>query len=120
MKMTKNCPECGKEVPDDAHFCADCGHDFFHKTSNSNSFSDIFSNGKIFLILIAVVVIIGAFVILSSGFGGNSQTSEVVDEHAVDLTITEVSGYDSDYSGKECYSLYTYALFNKVPSDLKG
>ena len=119
--MSKNCPECGNEVPDDAHFCADCGHDFFQKNSGGRSSESIFSNGKIFLILIAVVVVIGAAVILSSGFGGNGNTDVAdVDEHDVDLTITEVSGYDGDNSGKTYYAIYTYALFNKVPSDLKG
>ena len=56
--MTKKCPECGKQVPDEAHFCADCGHDFFQKNSPGSSDS-IFSNGKIFLVLIAVAHQIG-------------------------------------------------------------
>lgn len=121
MKMTKHCPECGAEVPDEAHFCADCGHDFFNKALVSKSSDSIFTNGKIFLVLIVVVVIIGAIVILNSGFGGNGNNDVAdVDEHDVDLTITEVSGYDSDYSGKKSYSLCTCALFNSVPSDLKG
>lgn len=123
--MTKKCPECGNEVPDEAHFCADCGHDFFHKTAgrkvggNSDS---IFTNGKIFLVLIAVVVVVGAVVIFSSGFGGNEGTGDVDDavEHAVDLTITDVSGWDSESSAKKTYTLYTEAIFNEVPSDLKG
>lgn len=121
--MTKHCPECGKEVPDDAHFCADCGHDFFRKGKSGKASSDsIFSNGKIFLILIVIVIIIGAAVIISSGFGGGGGGTNVDDvvEHAVDLTITDVSGWDSDSSDKESYTLYTEAIFNKVPSDLKG
>jgi predicted nucleic acid-binding Zn ribbon protein len=121
--MTKTCPECGNEVPDDAHFCADCGHDFFDKASSRSRSSDsIFSNGKIFLALIAIVVIVGAVVILSSGFGQDQGPAEVKDvvEHAVDLTITDVSGWDSDSSAKKSYTLYTEAIFNEVPSDLKG
>ena len=125
--MTKNCPNCGKELHDEAHFCVECGYDFFKKdtageaASQSTGSDSIFSNGKIFLVLIAVVVIVGAFVILTSGFGGqNSNVTDEAEGHAVDLTITEVSGYDGDSSGKTHYSLYTYALFNKVPSDLKG
>lgn len=120
--MTKHCPECGAQVPDEAHFCADCGHDFFNKAPVSKSSDSIFTNGKIFLVLIVVVVIIGAVVILNSGFGGNDSTAEAdaVKESPVDLTITEVSGYDGYNSGKKYYTLYTYAIFNKVPSDLKG
>ena len=121
--MTKYCPDCGKEVPDEAHFCADCGHDFFNKESSGRSASDsIFSNGKIFLFLIAAVVIVGVIVIVSSGFGGSGGGTDVSDgaEHAVDLTITEVSGWDSDSSSKKSYTLYTEAIFNRVPSDMKG
>ena len=120
--MTKNCPECGKQVPDEAHFCADCGHDFFNKKTVKPASDSIFSNGKIFLILIVIVVIIGAAVILTTGFGGNSTPAETdsTAEHAVDLTITDVSGWDSDSSSKKTYTLYTSAIFNKVPSDLKG
>ena len=119
--MTKYCPDCGKEVPDDAHFCVDCGHDFFHKGSAGSSGSDsIFSNGKIFLVLIALVVIVGAFVIVSSGFGGGDSGSDTTVEHAVDLTIAGVSGWDSTSSSKKSYTLYTEAIFNKVPSDMKG
>lgn len=124
MKMTKSCPECGKEVPDDAHFCADCGHDFFRKdtpkASSSNSGS-IFTNGKIFLVLIAVVVIVGAVVILNSGFGENNGPAEVDDgiEH-VKLTISDVSGYEGDSDGKTYYFLWTEALFTSVPKDQKG
>lgn len=124
--MTKNCPECGKELPDDAHFCVECGHDFVEKDTsspiiqNSSSNSDgIFSNGKVFLLLIAVVIIVGAVVIFGFGFGNGGGRQEAAPESVVDLTITGVSGWDSS-SGKKSYSLYTQAIFNKVPSDLKG
>ena len=63
--MTKTCPECGKELPDEAHFCVDCGYDFFKEDSSQpavlksdNDSNNIFTNGKIFLVLIAVVVIV--------------------------------------------------------------
>ena len=123
--MTIHCPECGKELPDDAHFCVECGHNFIQKSTpsavvknDSNNFMDIFSNGKIFLVLIAFVIIVGAA--LMFGFAGNGGGSEnAVPESVVDLTITDVSGWDSD-SGKKSYTLYTDAIFNKVPSDLNG
>jgi hypothetical protein len=35
------------------------------------------------------------------------------------LTITDVGGWDSN-SGKKSYTLYTDALFNDVPKDMKG
>lgn len=128
--MSKYCPDCGKELPDDAHFCLDCGYDFFQKNQSSPSAirnitnkDSIFSNGKIFLILIAIVVVIGAVIILSfglSGNGGNSADVSQSEGSVVDLTITEVDGWDSNSSGKHSYTLYTEALFNKIPSDLNG
>lgn len=125
--MTKNCPECGAELPDEAHFCVDCGYDFFKKSTKptvlqSSSSDSIFSNGKIFLILIAIVVVVGAVVILNSGIGGHDNNADAADagEHPVDLTITKVGGWDDNSSSKKSYTLHTEAIFNKVPSDLKG
>lgn len=112
--MAKNCPKCGKSLPNEAKFCMDCGYAFDDRKSN------IFKNGKIFLVLIALVIILGGIFILTST-GSNNTTSEAVDEPSpIDLTITDVGGYDSDGSSKKSYSLYTSALFNKVPDDMKG
>lgn len=61
--MTKNCPNCGKLVPDDAKFCMDCGYAFDGK-QNKN----MFSNGSIFLILIAVILVVGGIFIITSSF----------------------------------------------------
>ncbi len=115
--MTKSCRKCGTQMPDDAKFCANCGYSFEGTKSSSNT--DIFKNGNIFLILIVAVVVIGAIFILTSGFGGNNNTSGSVDDaQHVHLTISDVSGWDSD-SGKKSYTLYTEALFTGVPSDIK-
>lgn len=115
--MTKSCPKCGKEVPDEAKFCMDCGYSFQNAGANSAT-SGILSNGKIFLVIIAIVVILGLAVIAMTG---NNPTSDnpVVDADHVDLTITGVGGWDSD-SGKKSYTLYTEAIFNKVPEKLDG
>lgn len=118
--MTKSCPKCGKELPDDAKFCMDCGYTIDNSDSTKSS---IFSNGTIFIVLIVVVLVIGGIFIFSSGFGANnsSNTNDVAeDQHAVDLTITDVLGWDSKYDGKHSYTLYTEAIFNKVPDDSKG
>lgn len=112
--MSKNCPKCGKEVPDEALFCMDCGYNF-----NGSSSSGIFSNGKIFLVIIAIVVILGMLVIAMTGNNTNNNANVIDDSQHVDLTITGVGGYDSS-SGKKSYTLYTEAIFNTVPDDLKG
>lgn len=115
--MTKNCPKCGKELPDNAKFCMDCGYSI-EKTSSGNS--NLFSNGSIFIIIIAAILVIGGIFILTSSFGGNNSSTDVENnvEH-VDLTLTGVGGWDSD-SGKKSYSLYTEAIFNSIPKDMKG
>lgn len=120
--MSKNCPNCGENLPDDAHFCGNCGYDFFRKDTSSNSSGA--SSGfdaKIFLAIIVIValIVVGIFFAIGSG-GGDAQETENVETHEVDLTITEVNGYSSSSASPASYSLYTEAIFNKVPSDLKG
>ena len=118
--MSKNCPKCENELPDNAKFCSNCGYKFeieSNLTSNSQpssinnqNNSNIFNNGKIFLILIFLVIIIGGGIILIST--GNSLDNK---PENVTLTITNVGGF-----GDESYTLYTEALFDHVPSNLDG
>lgn len=115
--MTKNCRKCGSEVQDDARFCPNCGYDFdsFNKGGNSES---KFNFSMLFVILIISILIIGSIFILTSGFGGDNKPQEDNVDHVI-LTIKEVNGYDV-ISGKTSYTLYTEALFDKVPSDMNG
>ncbi|WP_407415392.1 zinc ribbon domain-containing protein [Methanobrevibacter sp.] len=114
--MSKKCPTCGKRLPNGVQFCPDCGHSF-NKTK-----IDIFSNGKILIILIVAVLVIGGIFILTSSTGGDNGNNKVNDDGThVFLTITDVSGWDTrDGSFKSNYMLYTSALFTKVPDDIKG
>ena len=117
--MTKNCPKCGKELPDNAKFCMDCGYSI--ENTNKGS-SNTFANGNIFIILIALILVVGGALILTSGSGNNNSSTDVADnvEH-VDLTITSVNGWDTDLdNGKKSYTLYADAIFNSVPKDRKG
>lgn len=116
--MSKTCPKCGENLPDDAHFCGNCGYDFFKRDTASKSNSGF--DGKIFLAIIVIVAIIVVGIFFAIGSGGNNSTNDNADVSEVDLTITEVNGYTSSSANPQSYSLYTQALFNKVPSDLKG
>ena len=118
--MSKSCPKCGKELPDDARFCMDCGYTL--DKQESGGFLSNFSLSTLFIVLIIAILVIGGALILSSGFGDNNKSSEKSDEatHNVDLTITDVGGWDNTDSSKKSYSLYTEAIFNSVPGDLKG
>ncbi len=115
--MSKNCPKCSQEVPDDAKFCMNCGYNFDESDEKD---SNLFKNGKIFLILIAIVVIVGALFIFTTGSNNNTSSNAVGDVDHVALTITDVGGWDSDSSSKKSYTLYTQALFNSVPDKTKG
>lgn len=120
--MSKICSNCGKEVPDNARFCMDCGTPFDNnKVADTSTGS--FNLGMLFIILIIAAIIVGGIFILTSGNGGSGNNGQDVvetPESLVELTITEVSGWDSDSSSKKSYTLYTEALFDKVPDDLKG
>ena len=111
--MSKNCPKCGKELPDEAQFCMDCGYGF-----NEDKSSLFLSNGKIFLVIIAVVVIIGLAVIAMTGNQDTLKSVENVVDNAdhVDLTISNVGGYNSS----DAYTVYCEAIFNSHPSDISG
>ena len=93
----------------------DCGYNF-------GSESSILGNGKIFLVIIAIVVVLGLAVIAMTGSGNNNvEVNQTVEnsDNPIDLTIDTVGGWDST-EGKKSYTLYTTAYFNKVPDDLKG
>ena len=119
--MSKNCPNCGENLPDDAHFCGNCGYDFFKKDTSSKPSAGSGFNAKIFLAIIVIValIVVGIFFAIGSG-GGDSSTTENVETHEVDLTISEVNGYSSDSASPKSYTLYAEAIFNKVPSEFKG
>lgn len=115
--MSKKCPTCGKRLPNGVKFCPDCGHSF------NKAKIDIFSNGKIFIVLIVAVLVIGGIFILTSSTGGDNENNNNVDDDGthVFLTITDVSGWDNgDGSSKNSYTLYTSALFTKVPDNIDG
>lgn len=120
--MTKKCPKCGKEVPDESNFCLACGCHLDHDGSGKEE-SKVFSNGKIFLVLIFVVLIAGGILIFSMGGNGNNNNGQVVDSQIAkeasefSLTISDVNGYYSKENKNYLFS--TEVLFQKVPSNQK-
>lgn len=117
--MTKSCQKCGSKVADDAKFCPNCGFDF-RSSGNAQASDGKFDFHMLFVILIISSLIIGSILILTVDWDDAKVSSTTDDVDHVDITITDVLGYDGDSSSKKSYTLYTYALFNKVPSDLKG
>ena len=117
--MTKRCPKCGKEIPDESNYCLSCGCRIYNNDSPSKK-SDIFSNGKIFLALIFVVLVVGGLLIFSMTGSGNGKTE--VDDFTREasefsLTISDVSGFYNNESND--YFYWVDVLFQKVPSNKK-
>ena len=122
--MSKICPECGENVPDDAHFCRNCGHEFYTKGSSvpvNSKKAGKKSNGMLVPILIAIIVILAVALFFSWGNGGGD-SGEVSESSKFGLVITEVSGssYDYDDGDKTNYMLDTSALFTNIPSDMNN
>ena len=112
--MTKFCPKCGKELPDESHFCLECGCRIDNK-SGTSQISDKFSNGKIFLALIFVVLIVGGILILTMGGNGNNQgnADDALTKEAsqFSLTVSDVNGHYNNESND--YFYWVEVLFQK-------
>ena len=76
--MSKICPKCGKELPDDARFCMDCGYTL--DKQESNGLLNNFPLPTLFIVLIVAILVIGGVFILSSGFGDNNYSPDKSDE----------------------------------------
>lgn len=119
--MTMKCPKCGKEIPDESKFCLECGCHIYNDGAGGSS-SGVFSNGKIFLVLIFVVLIVGGILIFSMGSHDNSQNNAVDDNLSKEAkefsyTISSVEGYYSPENTD--YFFWVEVLFQKVPSNQK-
>ena len=109
--MSKICPNCGDSLPDEACFCGNCGHEF--NVPSSSDKGTLF-NGKIFIVMILCIVVIGSVLIFTHDFEGNQ------DGNSLAITITDVEGDSYDMDGRTSYSLMVGALFSNVPSNREG
>ena len=116
--MSKTCPNCGVNSPDNAKFCIECAYSLEdvqvnkeEKTSQKNISSD---SGRAFggIVLIAVIAIavvaVGFFIF--SGMSNNVQPN---------ITITFDQVYASDYesNGKNHYSYYVKGYISNYPDN---
>lgn len=119
ISLSKKCPKCGDEIPDEARFCKNCGHKF--NDEGASNYSTL-SNGKIFLVVIAIIVIIGA-ILLSGAFNHSNETSDAASgSDSLEFKISSVYGssYYYEEENETDYTIVTSALFTKIPSDLNG
>ncbi len=116
--MSKTCPNCGVNSPDNAKFCIECAYSLEdvpvnkeEKTSQKDPSSD---SGRAFggIVLIAVIAIavvaVGFFIF--SGMSNNVQPN---------ITITFDQVYASDYesNGKNHYSYYVKGYISNYPDN---
>lgn len=124
--MSKYCPKCGNELPDDTQFCNKCGHSVLVEDkkdideilfNESKSDDKIFNNkkpsfklpkNKILIPIVVVVIIIAGIAIFSGDLFYNPDD--------ISITITDISGY----SGDTDYYYYVNAIFSHLPSNTEG
>lgn len=130
--MSKSCPNCGVNSPDNAKFCIECGYTLegvpinkeeekpvekpkTTKTTTSGSSDDGDWKLGCVIILIIVFLVVGAgYYVISGFFGGN----EAAPENNVTVTFDKV--YVSDYTnnkGETSYSYYVEGFINNIPDN---
>ena len=121
--MSKTCPNCGVNSPDNAKFCIECAHSLEgvpinkEEKTEEKSKNDTQGNtvtGCIILIAIVAIVIV-AVGFLFLGWGGNSNTEPI------SISFDEV--YASDFTndeGKICYDYFVKGYINNFPDDTQN
>lgn len=123
--MSKTCPNCGVNSPDNAKFCIECAYDLTDVPINKEepkpvkkSSTDSDDNGNVALgciILIAIVVIIIAVGFFVFGSGGDSNN-----ETQPNILVTFDEVYVSDFtqsSGQTYYNYVVKGFFSEMPDD---
>ncbi len=140
--MSKYCPKCGNELPDDAQFCNKCGYSvlvedekveaskkeetpkkdmdkiLFNETPNESKTDDkVFSSKKPSLNLPKNKILIPIVVVVIIIAGIAIFSSDLFyNPDDITITITDISGYSGDTS----YYYYVNAIFSHLPSKTEG
>ena len=119
--MSKTCPNCGVNSPDNAKFCIECAHSLedvpINKEEkppqNSEDDKSSLALGCIMLVVIAAIIIVAVgFIFLGWGGGNTSQDN-------ITITFGEVYAFDSTSNGKTYYNYYVKGYFDKMPKDIE-
>ena len=128
--MTKTCPNCGVNSPDNSKFCIECGYDIKdipinkekeeekppQKPKPADSSSDGGNTALGCIILIVIIVLIAAVGFFIFGSGDDSSTDAQTD---FTITFDEVYAYDFESNGKTYYNYVVNGFFNHFPDDAK-
>ena len=101
------CPNCDFENPSNAKFCSNCGFAF---TEEKEKFS-LFQDGRIFIIAIVVVLIIGGAWIFTNSFDNTKNLPSTI-------AITDVTQSDYIYNQTNYpdeFEITTQALISGLP-----
>ena len=120
--MSKTCPNCGVNSPDNAKFCIECAESLegvpINKEEKPPKKSEE-SNGSvalgcgIMIVIAAIVIVAVGFLFLGWGGGDAGQEN-------ITIMFSEVYAYDSkDSDGKINYDYFVNGYFNKMPSDVE-
>lgn len=99
--MSKKCPECQKDIPDNAKGCPFCGYEF---PKNKSSVS---STKIIAIVAIILVICIGA--IFASGMFTSSNDNTSIDDNSQDNVSTDkktITNYDSGDNASTTATVY--------------
>ena len=109
--MKKLCPRCELNNLEEAKFCHNCGYQF----DKSNDKLNILKDGKLFIILIATILIVGAILITTTIHNTNDELpiNDTPQETlpAVKAVITKVQLYDYTDEDDPYYEYRTFAIF---------
>lgn len=122
--MSKTCPNCWVNSPDNAKYCIECGENIEDveiniekkKPKAENKSDDDSGSGLGCIIMIAVVVILivaAGFFIFGSGDGQSHEKN-------ITITLNEVYVHDYQSRGKTYYSYYVSGFINNFPDDMNG
>ena len=120
--MSKTCPNCGVNSPDNAKFCIECAHSLEDVPVNKEEKSvqkDTASNngsalgGIIVIAIIAITVVGVGFFIFGSGGSDNVQPN-------ITITFDDVYVDDYEYDGKISYTYFVNGFINNYPDNDGG
>lgn len=115
--MSKTCPNCGVNSPDNAKFCIECAHSLEgvpineeEKVNNAPSDNGGSPVKLIIAVVIAVLIIIAAASMIF-GFGGQKD---------VGIVLSDVYVWSDNYSGETSYNYCVNGFVNNIPRDCDG
>lgn len=120
--MSKTCPNCGVNSPDNAKHCIECGESIEDVPINKEEkpkAQNTSDNGGLNLGIIVVIVIV-LLVIIGVGSLVFNSGGDVEVQKNMSITFDDVSVHDYEYEGKTDYSYYVSGFFNNVPDNTDG